>query len=723
MEGEIVYTKYDKQIDALLSKMTLKEKIGQLNQLKMPSNREEIEEYKVKIRNGEVGSVILVGCETAGNGPLQGEYFELCNELQKTAVEESPHSIPLIYGLDVIHGHKTVYPIPLAGAAAFNMELIEKCYRCAAKEAAADGVNWTFSPMLDMSRDPRWGRIVESPGEDPYLGAKMAGACIKGFQGDDVADKDSLVACAKHFIGYGASEGGRDYHRTEISDYSLYNYYLPSFKAAVNAGVGTVMSSFNDINGIPVSGSKKYLTDILRNYLGFEGFVVSDWGSVIQIAKQGVAENAEQCAQKAITAGVDMDMADLCYSECLEDLVNSGAVSEAVVDRAVRRILRIKFAKDLFNSPYCEARTVDRTEHLKKAYDIAAESVVLLKNDGVLPLKKEQKISLLGPFINEKRSLLGVWSLNYEIKDVSTFLEAIKNNVNEENIILEADETGLYDSSVLTAAKGDVVVLALGESWKVTGECRCLSEITLSKEQIELIKAVKATGKKVVGVFFCARPIAMEGIGEYLDAIIYAWHNGTRTAEAVSDVLYGKVNPSGKLPATFPRRTGHIPLYYNVTSSGRPVNCYYGENKLISYLDSQSTPYYPFGYGLSYTEFRYSDLKIDTNKLSVSELKSGKKFEISIEVSNIGEYDGKEIVQLYIYDPIAEFMRPLRELKGFKKPFIKQGETVTVSFELGYEDLGYYSDKGEYLLEDGIIYVFIGENCLTDNSIKIEILK
>lgn len=700
-----MYKIFDEKIDELLSKMTLREKIGQLNQIPEPQGEEQIEAYKAMIRNGEIGSVILASSATAGNDKQYDIQVELCNELQRVAMEESENHIPLIFGRDVIHGHHTVYPIPLASAASFNEELVEKCYRNIAKEATAESIHWTFSPMLDLSRDPRWGRVIEGPGEDPLLGARMGVACIKGFQGEDVSDKNSMVACAKHFIGYGASEGGRDYHRTEISDYSLYNYYLPAFRAAVDAGVGTVMSSFNDISGQPVTSGRKYLSDILRKELSFDGFVVSDWAAVQQLMRQGVAGNRGDCAKLAIEAGVDMDMCDNCYIENLEKLVQEGKISEESIQESVRRILRIKYAKGLFHTPYCEKQTVDRTEHRKDARTMAAESMVLLKNDHVLPLGKQSKVALLGPFAEEKRSLLGSWTLDFELGDVASLRESMRERITEQ-----------------TEADADVVILALGESWEVTGEARSLSDISLPAAQVELIHHVKQQGKKVVGVFFCGRPIAMEGIEEHLDAILYAWHCGTETANAVCDLLFGDVIPSGKLPMSFPRRTGHIPLYYNVTSSGRYVNGYYGEESQRCYVDSVASPMYPFGYGLSYTAFSYSVPVAKTNRLSLEELRGGKKFEINISVTNTGEYEGKEIVQLYIHDQVASMMRPLRELKAFEKLFIRKGETKSVTFEIGFEELGFYLANGEYIVEPGVFEIFVGENCMTDNRISVEVL-
>lgn len=713
-----MYKQYDERIDELLSKMSLKEKIGQLNQLLGPMSKQDVIELKEKIKKGEIGSLLMATTWTAGNDHQEPIDVDLYNELQRIAVEESPNHIPLIYGKDVIHGHFTVYPIPLASAASFNPELIEKCYRNIAREASHDSVHWTFSPMLDLCRDPRWGRIIEGPGEDPYVGVKLAEATIRGFQGNDLSDSESIVACAKHYIGYGASEGGRDYHRTEISDYNLYNYYLPAFRASVNVGVGTVMSSFNDINGQPVTSSKKYLTNILRDELKFDGFVISDWDAVSQLEKQGVAPNRKDCAELAINAGLDMNMKDCCYIENLEKLVAEGKVKVQTIDTAVKRILRIKFAIGLFDNPYCIKNQPDRSEHLKDARSLAAESMVLLKNNGVLPLDKDMNIAIAGPFKTERRALLGSWTLDGKSCETQNLIEALTNTAKGE---INQNTDTAYNNLDVISENTDVIILALGESDKTTGENRSVSDISLSKDQIELIDNAKATGKKVVGVFFCGRPIAMQGVADKLDAVLYAWHSGSETANAVCDILFGDVNPSGKTVVTFPKKSGHIPLYYNVTSSGRPVNCYYGERPQYCYVDGSADPYFPFGFGLSYTKFEYSEPKADKEKLSFSQIKNGDKFKISVCVKNIGNFDGKEIVELYIQDKFASVMRPIRELKAFKKQMIKSGECIQIEFELGYNDLGFYLENGEYIVEKGDFDIYVGGDCLTENKTTISI--
>ena len=716
-----MFKKFESQAKEIISKMTLKEKIGQLNQITITPYTNDMEKLYEMIRNGEVGSIILASSATAGNDPQGHVNVDLYNNLQKIAVEESRMGIPLIYGRDVIHGHRTVYPLPLASAAAFNDELIEKCYRNIAEEAAADGIRWTFSPMLDLCHDPRWGRIVEGPGEDAYLGSRMAKACIKGFQGNDLTDKKSIAACAKHYLGYGFSEGGKDYFRTEISDSTLQNYVLPAFRAAVDSGVATVMSSFNDINGIPVTSSKKYLTNILRGQLGFEGFVVSDWGAIEQQIPMGFAEDRKDATKKAINAGLDLDMCTKCYLENLESLVKDGEVSMETLDTAVERILSVKLALGLFERPYGEKFDYDKEKHIKDARELAAESMVLLKNDGILPLRKDINIALIGPFVSERRSLLGTWSLDGSESETPNFYEAMQKAKSGGKLEV-LNSLQLFDKTAYVASNSDVIVLALGESHWTTGEHHSVSDISLSKDQIELVNKMRSMGKKVVGVFFCGRPMALEGVVENLDAVLYAWHSGSETANAVCDILFGDTVPSGKTPVTFPRKATHIPLYYNITASSHPVNGYYGENPQDNYTDSIATPLYPFGYGLSYTEFKYSDLLVDKNEISLEELKQGESFNISVNVRNVGEFDGKEIVQLYIRDKVASIMRPIRELKGYKKVFIKHNEAEKVEFGVGYESLGFYNENGEYLVEKGEFEIYVGENCLTANKILIKII-
>ncbi len=713
----------EKRIDEILGKLSLHEKIGQLNQPETPT-AEYADAFKEKVRRGEIGSVLMSVGATAGNDPQGAIDVSFYNELQRIAVEESPGGIPILFGRDVIHGHRTVLPIPLAMAASFNGELVEACYRDTAREAANESVHWSFAPMLDLARDPRWGRVIEGPGEDPLVGASVARAVVRGFQGEDPAEEGRLLACAKHYIGYGAAEGGRDYHRTEISDYSLYNYYLPAFRAAVDAGAMTVMSSFNDINGEPVTASRRLLTDVLRGKLGFSGFVVSDYGCVEQLIRQGVCADRTEASAMALEAGLDMDMWDGCYLDHLEEAVACGRIDEAVIDEAVRRVLRVKLRKGLFDSPYCRPTEIDRVPHLARARQLAAESMVLLKNENdLLPLPRSVNIALIGPFAHERRSLLGSWTIDGRAEETPSLAEAMRAAVAGQGKVRIAEGVGFeMNLSGKYAEDADVVVMALGESWAVTGENKALSTISLPEDQLALIRKIRAIGKKVVGVLFCGRPVAMQEISESFDAILYAWHAGSEAANAVCDILFGDRSPSGRLPITLPRLATHIPLYYNITSSGRPVNCYYGENSANCYVDSSPTPAFPFGYGLTYTDFTYGEIACAKAELPLCEIEDGACFRLSVSLCNTGHRSAAEVVQLYIHDPVAAMMRPLRELKAYRKTALAPGEQTDVVFTLGKEELGYYLPDGRFTLERGEIEVFIGENCLCGKKISLRIV-
>lgn len=718
-----MYKELDKRIDEILSGLTLKQKIGQLNQVQQPLNADAKKAVLERIRNGEVGSIIMAASATAGNDEQQAVKVKEFNDFQKCAVEESESGIPIIFGRDVIHGHHTVMPIPLASAAAFNSELVEEAYRCVAKEAAAENIHWTFSPMLDVCHEPRWGRIIEGPGEDPFVASSVARATVKGFQGDDLSDENSLAACAKHFIGYGASEGGRDYHRTEISDYTMYNMILPPFNAAVEAGVATVMSSFNDINGEPVTSSKKYLTKILREQLGFEGFVVTDWATVNDLVRQGACESLSEAAKAAIEAGVDMDMVSGVFANELEKLVTNGEVSMDVIDNAVRNVLRIKLAKGLFEKPYCRLRTVDKTEHLKIARELAAESMVLLKNDNnTLPLKRDMTVSVGGPFLRERRALLGSWTLDGDEDATPNFLEAVQAVKGSEGRLNIGIESPILTHSESAYMHSDAVVLCLGESHHVTGEARSVADISISAEQVELARRAKRYGKKVIGVIFCGRPLALEKIEPYLDAILCAWHCGSETAFAAAEIIFGDRVPSGKTPVTFLRTTGQIPLYYNATPPRSGCTGYYGPTSERNYCDTVGTPLYPFGYGLSYTKFNISPISVSDESLSLDSIKSGASFKFTVDVENVGNFTGKEVVQLYIRDKVSTIIRPWRELKALKKLEISAGEKEQVTFDIGFKDLGYYLPNGEFTLEKGEFDIYIGNNCKTVNKITIKVV-
>ena len=586
--------------------------------------------------------------------------------------------------------------------------------------------------MVDMTRDPRWGRIIEGPGEDPYVGARFAEAAVKGFQGDDLSSRDSLAACAKHYLGYGFSEGGRDYNTTDISGYTLHNCVLPAFRAAVNSGCATVMSSFNDINGEPVAASEYYIKELLHNELGFEGCVVSDWGSIRQMIREGIARDLKDCAALGIKAGVDIDMDLSCYADNLESLVNAGIVDIKYIDEAVRNVLRVKFACGLFDDPFRTFEEVDKAPHMKLARDIAGESMLLLKNNNnLLPLSKSDKIILAGPFTQERHSLKGSWSGDGEISCISTLEEAVRE-VTEANggSLTLVENNIIYNKAPISFFKNDgVIVLALGEGSLVSGEANSLAEVEITANQVELAREAHESGKKVVGVIFAGRPLALQPIEPYLDAILYAWHCGTETAHAACDILFGDVNPSGKSSVTFVKTTGHIPLYYNQLLPAKKIHPYYGLNNVVKtipgssgYLDIPAIPMYPFGYGLSYTSFEISTPQTKTPEISIDELKNGKCFEISVNVRNTGIRKGKETVQLYIHDILSSYIRPEKELKGFKKIELEPGEEKEVILDLGYDELGFYNDRGKYLLECGDFEVFVGDDCTTTNKTKIKVI-
>ena len=718
-----MFKKFENKAREILSTLSLKEKIGQLNQAVMPCEDEASKEaFRQRLRRGEIGSVILATSATAGNDEQKAVIAGMLNDLQKTSVEEGPHGIPLLFGRDIIHGHHTVLPIPLASAASFDPDLIREAYAAVAEDARSEGANWTFSPMMDICRDPRWGRIIEGYGEDPYLAGQMAAATVKGFQGGDLSSPDSLLACAKHYVGYGFSEGGRDYHRTEISDYTLQNVVLAPFREAVKAGVGTVMSSFNDINGEPVTSSKKYLTDILRGQLGFEGFVISDWYSVHQLLRQGVAEESEDCTRLALNAGLDMDMADGHYFNELEQLIEDGKVSTDVLDTAVLRVLSVKLAMGLFENPYTNPKHIDRQKNTDLSEKLAAESMILLKNDkNVLPFPKKTSVALVGPYTYERRGLHGSWALDgYLGASTPNMAEAMDDIVVKEgNGRVMRTDGALNDDSNYLFAHSNHIVLALGESHADTGEARSVSNLSLSPAQIELCKKARMSGLPTVGVIFCGRPLCLTEVEPYLDAILIAWHGGTRAAHAAVRTVFGDYTPSGKAPVTFVRATGHIPMYYNVTCSGREVNGYYGEGAANCYTDIKGSPLYPFGHGLSYTAFEYSAPAANKAEMSYNDLMAGEKFRFSVKVKNTGERDGKETVQLYIRDVKASMMRPLRELKAFEKALIKKGEEREFTFEIGKESLGFYLPDGTYTVERGKFEIYVGDKSTSANMTEV----
>lgn len=710
----------EKRAEKILSEMTLKQKIGQVTQINFSGDN--VEEVVEKIREYGIGSIILSNSQFAGFVEQDSVKVDRMTYFQRLSVEESPNGIPLLIGRDVIHGHNVIFPINLGMAASFEPELIRKAYECIRAEAANDGINWTYSPMLDFCHDPRWGRIIECQGEDPYLASKLAAAIVKGFQGEDLSEEGTLAACAKHYIGYGASEGGRDYNHTEISDYALQNNYLPAFRGAVDAGVATVMNSFNEINGVPVAASKKVLTDILRGQLGFEGFVISDWASIAQLKNHAVAETNKEAAALSLKAGIDIDMVDNCYFDYMEELVNEGTVSLEELDTAVLRILKIKLKMGLFETPYQKHSEFSLEEHASLAKQVCENSFVLLKNNNsLLPLKENTSICITGPFADLVEEHTGSWALEKGGIAIKSLREAITAVAGEKANIENLD--GLAQQYLIPRS-AEVIICALGEPRRVTGEAQSLASIEISDEQKTLLKRLKSTGKPIVGVMFCGRPTALEEVEPYLDAIIYCWHSGSMSTVAAADVIYGKSEPTGRLPVTMPRVTGQIPLYYNALPGGRYMNGYYGEkgHVTLNYNDCEGTPLYPFGYGLSYTYFEYSPAKADCDKLPLEAIKAGKKFNIGVSVKNTGATDGTEVVQLYVRDCFASRVRPLRELKGFKKLKIKAGEQVAVSFELGYSELGFYLENGEYTVESGKFEIFVGRDCLTENRLEISVL-
>lgn len=680
----------EQRINELISKMTLEEKIGQLNMEAISLDSGRIDEVKVLAKEGKLSSCILAANALAGNCEQEQFLLSELNEVQRCAIEESRLGIPLIYARDIIHGCRTIFPIPLAQAASWDFERIKEAASIMSKEASGEGIHLTFAPMLDVCVDARWGRIIECPGEDPLIGKMFAKASVEGIQGDDMSESGKLAACAKHYIGYGASGGGRDKDPTEWSDYSLHNRALPAFDEAVKSGVATVMSSFNEISGEPATASRYYMTDVLRTKLRFDGFVVSDWAAIERLNCQGVSDNDLLSTTLAINAGVDMDMVDKLYRKNLEEAISTGAVSMDTLDEAVRRVLRIKFRMGLFEHPYTEnaASTALSDASLLKAKEMSAHCMVLLKNNGILPLKKGERVSVCGPFANEKESLLGSWHASGAAGDVVSFYEGVCRVNGEENTLLnDCDNSG-------------VCFVALGEDWHITGEGTTMPNIELPSEQVEEIRRAKALGKKVVAVFFAGRPLAFGDILSDCDAVLWAWHGGTMCGAAAAEILFGDFNPCGKLPVTFPRYTGQIPIHYNHNRNEYILSGYYAHHPYVSSLGN-STPLFVFGEGLSYTRFDYTNFT--TNK-------NDDAFEITFDIHNNGKFDGYEIAQCYISDLVASMSRPIKELKAFEKVFIKKGEKKTITFRLTKEDLSFYDKHGKKIFEPGDFKIEIGSS-------------
>ena len=729
-------------VDALMKKMTLDEKIGQLNLLTpgwgIPTGSVVSTDVEKKIKEGKVGGLFgVIGVDKI-------------KQAQKLCIENSRLKIPLIFGSDVIHGYKTTVPIPLGLSASWDMKLIEHSAREAAIEATADGLCWTFSPMVDIARDPRWGRIAEGAGEDAYLGSQVAKAMVKGYQGDDLSKNNTMMACVKHFALYGAAEAGRDYNTTDMSRIRMYNEYLPPYKAAIEAGAGSVMSSFNEIDGIPATGNKWLLTDLLRNQWGFKGFVVSDYTSVNEMINHGVGD-LQTVSAMSLRAGLDMDMVGEGFLTTLKKSLTEGKVTQKQIDDACRRILEAKYKLGLFDDPFHyidEARMkqeVLTAQRRKEARDIAAHTFVLLKNNNqALPLKKSGTIALIGPLANDKSNMLGTWAVSGDPQMSIPVLDGMKSVGGPSVNIIYAKGANLSDDTLfakkinvfgtrididkrspeemlteaLTAAnKSDVIVAVVGEASEMSGEASSRTDISIPESQRILINALSKTGKPLILVVMTGRPLALTEESELATSMIVTWHAGIEAGNAIADVLFGAYNPSGKLSATFPRNLGQVPIYYNHKNTGRPS----GPNSpkfQSNYLDAPNSPLFPFGYGLSYTSFSYSDIN-----LSAASLKGNQRLTASITVSNIGNKDGEEVVQLYIRDVVGTNTRPLKELKGFQKINLKAGESKTVSFNISTNDLKYYNSDLKYDWEPGEFIIMIGGNSNDVKSGKVNWVK
>lgn len=703
----------ESRINALMKQMTLEEKIGQLNQYSAGSPTGPgtgRTNYADMITKGEIGSLFNV------NG-------EQLNAFQKIAVEKSRLKIPLIFGLDVIHGYRTTFPTPLAMSATWDPGLIEKAARVAAIEASADGIRWTFSPMVDIARDARWGRIIEGAGEDPFLGAAIARAYVRGYQGKSLSDPASVAACVKHFVGYGAAEGGRDYNSTEISDRTLRNVYLPPFQAAVAEGSATLMSAFNSVNAVPASANPFTLTQVLRKEWGFRGFVVSDWTSIGELIPHGIALDGATAARKALTAGVDMDMESNLYFSTLAQQVKEGKVPAARIDDAVRSILRVKFAVGLFDHPYAQLSqaTMLIPEHLDLARSVAEKSFVLLKNDGALPLKANAKVALIGPLADDAVDMLGAWSAKGEAKDAVTLKSALTQRLGsamtyaQGTEILTDSESG-FAAAFQAAQQSDIVVMALGESGAaMTGEAASRTELNLPGNQEKLLEAVVATGKPVVLILLNGHPLVLNWAAKHVSAILEAWHPGLQAGPALVRTLFGENNPSGRLTVSFPRAVGQEPLYYNHLNTGRPVGnidttrppANNDEKYHSRYIDQQNTPLYPFGFGLSYTTFTYTPASLSSTNISTADLNAGKKLTVNAEVKNNGAVTGDEVVQLYINQRGTSVARPVRELKGFQKISLRPGESKAVQFTLGRDELSFWNIDMKNMVEPAQVQVWV----------------
>ncbi len=711
--------KMDKFIDDLMAKMTVGEKIGQLTLFTSdwsstgPSIRQD---YKDLIRKGMTGAI------------FNAYTVDYVKSLQMIAVEDTRLHIPLLFGYDVIHGHRTIFPIPLAQASSWDLESIRKSEEIAASEATAEGLNWTFAPMVDIARDPRWGRVMEGAGEDTWLGCRIAEARVKGFQGTGLSDEKTLLACAKHFAAYGAPQAGRDYNTVDMSERSLLEWYLPPYKACVDAGVGSVMTSFNEIAGIPSSCNKWLLTDLLRGKWKFDGFVVSDYTSVNELIMHGVAADSAQAGEIAFNAGLDMDMQGSIYLNNLAKLIKEGKVDAANIDKAVRRILVAKYKLGLFDDPYryCsskrEKEDIMTPASISFARQFAAKSCVLLKNSNhTLPIRKDiGSIALIGPLADSKADMLGSWSAAGQWEKCVTLAEGIRKKAGEKIKILTARGCNINDSdksgfrqAVAVARQSGLIILALGESRDMSGEAASRTDISIPGVQMDLVKEILKTGKPCVAVLFNGRPLTISELDGSVPAILEAWFGGTESGDALADILFGDIDPSGKLTMSFPRNTGQIPVFYNAKNTGRPVDpAAPGEKYKSRYIDCPNTPLYPFGYGLSYTTFSYSDITLNKD-----EFRGNDTIIASVDITNTGDRDGEEIAQLYIHDPVGNVTRPVKELKGFRKLMIRKGTTATVSFKITPDELSYYHQDMSFGYDPGDFELFIGKSS-ADNRMK-----
>ena len=703
----------DQKVTELMAKMTLEEKIGQLNQYNDditatgPVTKDADKAGQVRV--GKLGSILnAVGAKNTKNWQDQAMQSRL--------------KIPLLFGQDVIHGFRTTFPIPLGETATWDMNLIEKSARIAATEASAYGIHWTFAPMVDIGRDPRWGRVMEGAGEDTYLGTLVGKARVKGFQGNGLGNKDAVMACAKHFAAYGAAVGGRDYNSVDMSLRQLHETYLPPFKAVSDMGVATFMNSFNDINGIPATGNKYIQRDLLKGVWNFQGFVVSDWGSIGEMIPHGFAKDNKEAALKAILAGSDMDMESRSYSNHLAELVKEGKVDIQLIDDAVRRILTKKYELGLFDDPYRfinekrEKEQANNPEHRKFAREIGAKSIVLLKNENqLLPLSPTtKKVAIIGPFAKATVENHGFWSIAFpdDSQRIVTQFDGIKAQLDKNSELLYAkgcnandNDKSLFAEAVETAKKADVVIMTLGEGHAMSGEAKSRSNIHFSGVQEDLLKEIAKTGKPIILMINAGRPLVFDWASENIPTIVYTWWLGTEAGNSIADVLFGKINPGGKLPMTFPRNEGQIPIYYNHYNTGRPAKNNTDRNYVSAYIDLDNDPAYPFGFGLSYTTFQYSDVNVSATKLKVNQTLTA-----SVTLTNSGNYDGEEVVQLYIRDLVGKVVRPVKELKGFQKIFLKKGESKTVSFNITPEDLKFYDDELNFDWESGEFDIMIGTN-------------